>query len=689
MVLAGLLLCLGCADGGGSEIGNPGVDYTIGESDLGSDVDGSNGGSNPALEATCTEGSDAESEAVSIRNVTDADISYTITIDADWLNVTPASGTLASGDQTFTVSYTSAGMSAGTYYAVIQFKDSATDDILLEIQVVLTINADDVAESALTFATDQDLETYLKGQLAASILPEAVYFSDDVNTMPGENDTSTDGAGSQEGHSGTNIQESGVDEGDKVKTDGTYMFVADGNRVHIVAIGDDGRPGTIVHVDVKGVIDSLYLYGQILVAIYRPISSAEPCAYEMAVESMIGWPGWIMPQSKTGVFLVDVSNPSTPRRLYEIVADGALVSSRLTQGSLHVIQQFLPMLPTLDLVYAATEQDRADTIAANFDLLDPVSLDDLVPGYNLLDAQGEVIESGRLVTIDHFFRPEEPDGGSIVTILNQFSMGEYEDVLRVATTTGSTWDGSSRNHMYCLKSNDTASRLEVIGSLENLAPGESLYAARFIGSRGFLVTFVNVDPLFPLDLSDPRNPKAVGQLKVPGYSDYIHPWGRDYLITIGKDTLLADGFPWYQGVQLSIFDIGDFSNPKLLHKELIGDRGTGSEALYNHKAFTFWAENNLLALPVDLRELVDSPEYPWSYGEPTFAGLYVYRLSLEGGFDFLGRISTNAIDDYYFYSNWTRGIFIDKWVYAVNTEQVGSAETEAIVDTIQVYPLSD
>ena len=765
MVLAGLLLCLGCADGGGSEIGNPDVDYTIGESDLGSDVDGSNGGSNPALEATCIEGRDAQSEAVTIRNATASDISFTITTNADWLNVIPASGTLVSGDQTFTVTYASAALSAGTYYSVIQVANSANDDILLEIQVVLTVNADNVAEGALTFATDEALETYLKGQFAASILPEAVYFSDDVGSMPVENDTSTDGAGSQEGHSATNIQESGVDEGDKVKTDGARMYVADGNRVHIVAIGDDGRPGPIGHVDVKGVIDSLYLYGHILVAIYRPTASAEPCACEMAVDSMIGWPGWIMPKSKSGVLLVDVSDPSTPRRLYEIVVDGALVSSRLTQGRLHVIQQFLPVLPTLDLVYAATEQDRADTIAANFDLLDTVSLDDLVPGYSLLDAQGDVIESGRLVASDHFFRPEEPDGGSIVTILtldlddlgqgfsssgiladahtvyastqslylaanrwrywyfvdslsqmqtsvykfslsdthavfqgsgrvngtilNQFSMGEHEDVLRVATTTGTTWDGSSRNHVFCLKSNDTASRLEVIGRLENLAPGESLYAARFIGTRGFLVTFVNVDPLFTLDLSDPRNPKAVGELKVPGYSDYIHPWGRDHLITVGKDTLLADGFPWYQGLQLSIFDISDFSDPKLLHKELIGDRGTGSEALYDHKAFTFWAENNLLALPVDLRELVDSPEYPWSYGERTFAGLYVYRFSVEGGFEFLGRISTTTSDAYDYCADWTRGIFIDKWVYAVNAEQVGSAETDAIAGTIQVYPLSD
>ena len=120
-------------------------------------------------------------------------------------------------------------------------------------------------------------------------------------------------------------------------------------------------------------------------------------------------------------------------------------------------------------------------------------------------------------------------------ILNQFSLGEFEGVLRVATTIGHAggWGEAARNQVYCLRLADEA--LDIIGKVEDLAPGEQIYAARFLGSRGYLVTFVNIDPLFTLDLSDPAAPRVVGELKVPGYSDYIHPFGAHHLITVGKD----------------------------------------------------------------------------------------------------------------------------------------------------------
>jgi hypothetical protein len=179
-------------------------------------------------------------------------------------------------------------------------------------------------------------------------------------------------------------------------------------------------------------------------------------------------------------------------------------------------------------------------------------------------------------------------------------------------------------------------------------------------------------------------------LKVPGYSDYIHPLGEDHLITIGKDTKLEDGFPYYQGVQLSIFDISDFADPQLRYKELIGDRGTESEALHNHKAFTFWAENSLLAIPVNLFKHETPPYYPWDYGDNTFTGLYVYRVTAEDGFEYLGRISTDSAtgEPYFYYNDWLRGIFIEEDVYAVNSEAVRSANIDNIVGTVNSIPLN-
>jgi hypothetical protein len=270
------------------------------------------------------------------------------------------------------------------------------------------------------------------------------------------------------------------------------------------------------------------------------------------------------------------------------------------------------------------------------------------------------------------------------SILNQFSFGEFKNILRVAT---STWNWSTdtqaeTNNVYCL--NVVDSRLTIIGKLENLAPGEHLYAARFMGDRGFLVTFVKVDPLFTLDLSDPSNPRLIGELKVPGYSDYIHPLGDNHLLTIGKDAIPYESWSYYQGLQLSIFDVTDFKNPVLLHKEMIGDRGTESEALHNHKAFTYWADKNLLAFPVDLYEHQGKPQAPWDRGINTFSGLYVYTANSIDGFSFLGRISTSIstsqFDRYY---SWTRGLFAEDTVHAITPDTVHSASIDDIENTVE------
>jgi uncharacterized secreted protein with C-terminal beta-propeller domain len=272
-------------------------------------------------------------------------------------------------------------------------------------------------------------------------------------------------------------------------------------------------------------------------------------------------------------------------------------------------------------------------------------------------------------------------------ILNQFSLGEYEDVLRVATTNGDTWLGDSvTNSVYCIKANE--GRLNVIGEIKDIAKGETIYAARFMGKRGYLVTFVQTDPLFTLDLSDPTHPVIAGELKVPGYSTYLHPLSDDYLLTIGQDVSIFDGAVLPQGVQLCIFDIRDFSNPTLLFQETIGSRGTYSEALYNHKAFTYWASKNLLAIPVDLyEESSESPADTW--GTYLYSGLYVYRIDPESaGFSHLGTLKRGqGANDYYSYG-WSRGLFMGDYVFDVGPDGVRSAAYESIESTQSSLTLS-
>jgi hypothetical protein len=166
-----------------------------------------------------------------------------------------------------------------------------------------------------------------------------------------------------------------------------------------------------------------------------------------------------------------------------------------------------------------------------------------------------------------------------------------------------------------------------------MAPNEKIYSARFMGKRGYVVTFKKVDPFFTLDLSDPYNPRIAGEWKGPGFSTYIHPMDEDHVLTIGRDTEEAEegDFAWFQGVQLSIFDLSDFSDPKLLWKEVIGSRSTGSEALHDHRAFTYFGKRKVLAIPIEL--------YEGEIGELTFIGLHVYRVDLNTGFELLGQVN--------------------------------------------------
>lgn len=626
-----------------------------------------------------------------------------------------------------------------------------------------------------TFFSAIELEAYLKEQYVSSVLSSSLYKADIAIQTPGAAAPAGGTGGTVSDYSRTNIQEAGVDESDLVKTDGTHLYMAGNRKVTAVKAVPAESMVKIGAADIKGTPNSLYLYKQILVVLYTPDNgSGKSWMTDPGMGGLrIGMPYWIPIKAQTGILLLDVSNPANMQMKMDAVIDGTLVSSRMINGKLHIIQQFLPNLPPLKLWYDGTEKDRADTMAANMRAMASLTLKDLTPGVQMTDSQGKAAGTTLLLTPENFYRPDESGGGSTVAIttfnlndtsyprqsvgiaadthtvyattdslylaatrwnyapaksmaiapaateetvihkfdlsgdkalslgsgkvpgslLNQFSMGEYEGVLRIATTTGSAWGGAptSANHLFCLKSGPQG--LEVIGRLENLAYGERIYSARFTGKRGFLVTFVQVDPLFALDLSDPTAPRVVGELKVPGYSDYLHPLDENHLIAIGKDVKLENGIAWYQGIQLSMFDITDFSNPKLLHKELIGTRGTESEALHNHKAFTFWNEKSLLALPIQLYEHPKPPAAASAYGTKTFTGLYGYRVGLEKGFELLGRLPTvtaSAGPSFASYSPaWMRGLFIGNWVYAVQPDGVSSARIDDIGGTVKRIPIEN
>lgn len=249
------------------------------------------------------------------------------------------------------------------------------------------------------------------------------------------------------------------------------------------------------------------------------------------------------------------------------------------------------------------------------------------------------------------------DGGSVIymaegevpgTILNQFSMDEHNGNFQIVTTSGEMWrtdEFTSKNNLHVLNES-----LDTIGKVENIAPGERIYSVRFMGDRAYMVTFKSVDPLFVIDVADPTNPHILGALKIPGYSDYLHPYDENHIIGFGKDTIeqlskdengnIINTTAYYLGMKVAMFDVTDVTNPKELHTLKIGDRGTNSELLYNHKALLFSKAKNLMAFPVELYEVQStSDSSPLDYGQFTYQGAYVYNIDITNGFTLKGRVT--------------------------------------------------
>ena len=259
-------------------------------------------------------------------------------------------------------------------------------------------------------------------------------------------------------------------------------------------------------------------------------------------------------------------------------------------------------------------------------------------------------------------------------LLNQFSLDEFDDNLRVATTIElwTTRGSKQYNNVFVLDED-----MEVIGKLEEIAQDERIYSTRFIGDRLYMVTFKRIDPLFVIDLSDPEDPEILGELKIPGYSDYLHPYDEDHIIGIGKETSDNEwGGISIKGVKVALFDVSDVNKPKVIDSYEIGEAGTDSEALQEHKAFLFDKEKNILVIPI--REVKGEQKYDPQYGyyrQKVWQGAYVFGLTPEDGIELKGRVSHSELDEdygWYYGSPYAvrRSLYMDNVLYTVSSKRI-------------------
>ncbi len=264
----------------------------------------------------------------------------------------------------------------------------------------------------------------------------------------------------------------------------------------------------------------------------------------------------------------------------------------------------------------------------------------------------------------------ESSGTIAGEVNNQFSLDERNGVLRVATTERrafrSDYEGNRGSderprmlsHVFALQSQ--GGELGVLGAVRDLAPDERIYSVRFVGARAYVVTFKQVDPLFVLDFANPAAPAVLGELTIPGFSNYMHPLDDNHLLTIGQE---ADENGRVQGLALQIFDVSQPTAPQRTQKFVYSANYGYSEASYNHKAFTYFADKGLLAFPYT--------SYDSNTGVQT-STLELFRVSTEAGFDRLG-----GIDHSGFFTQpqsactWVdptvrRGLFIDDVAYSVS-----------------------
>ena len=524
-------------------------------------------------------------------------------------------------------------------------------------------------------------------------------------------------------YSRTNIQVQGVDEADIVKTDGDYIYSLSENNVIITNVKDPTNIKVESKINEK-IPEDLILYKDKLVII--------------SADNSRGYG-----DSNTIVSIYDISDKANPKKvksfeLYEPYFTTRCIDNKLyvfSSGYLRVkddkvVRNYKEDNKTKELSldkikYLKDSYSNIQTLIAEVDLnnLDKnINLDSyLIDIFNAYISEDSIYLLDENYNQDETVRPYDifgPKGIFVafedvdfsyngITTIYKFNIDKNKGVLYSTKTDidGRTinqysMDEKDGNLRIALESADGTriaildDKLHLLGETEKVAEDEEMRASRFVGDKAYLVTYETTDPLFVVDLSDVKDPKILGELKIPGYSTYLHPYDDTHLIGIGVDTeeiIDRDEFgevissrAIVTGMKMSLFDVSDVNNPKQLSQTTIGDSRTVSAVLTNPKALLFSKEKELIAIPVnnyqdefsieDYEDGEDVTEAFLDYDKPYISeGYFVYNINLENGFTLKGVINHEKSESTHYYnrnSKLLRGLYIEDDLFTVSEEAI-------------------
>ena len=538
--------------------------------------------------------------------------------------------------------------------------------------LVTGISYDDIFNS-LSSVIDQNKNAngYFDGAEALGVLT-----IDDAAREYAQKDSAT-GTKEEGDSSTTNNQVAGVDEADIVKNDGKYIYILRSNKITICE-ANKGAPVVVSTTNLayaNTFCHNIFVEGDRLAVLHTSYKDGD----------------------KTGITIYNIADRSQPLVMTSVTQDGYFYDARMIDGTVYLLSNhfvydsnirkevpadYIPCIngrtiPLQDislinefknpayLVISATDistaQNKtseavlggAENVYCNESHLYYTFTKTAQTGENQTKTTTHIVKLALGKEDVKTLCSGTVDG----TPLNQFSMDEYEGNLRIVTTirrgTQTKHNDAPQSYYSYSQTTDNAlyildSNLEMLSSLENLAYDERVYSVRFDGEIGYFVTFRDTDPLFTVDLSDSKNPKILSELKIPGFSEYLHPFGEDLLFGFGKS---VDDKTAIDGVKLSMFDVSDRENVFEADTEKL--LALWSEASYNHKAIMVDYKKNIIAFAAD--------------GERNSTYLYVYGYGDDGFF----QKHAAPIEGIKYFAN-ARFVYIGDWFYLTTDSSITS-----------------